>query len=72
MRDSYGKRNSLKTLQWAVFAREEAEAFSMESEYFFRSAELAHIFERMGGSHAKITSQFIDVVSKKQFFHWGG
>jgi len=34
MRDSYGKRNSLKTPQRALFAREEAEAFPMESEYF--------------------------------------
>jgi len=31
---SYGKRNSLKTPQRAVFAREEAEAFPMENEYF--------------------------------------
>jgi len=31
---SYGKRNSLKTPQRAVFDREETEAFPMESEYF--------------------------------------
>ncbi|WP_106498189.1 hypothetical protein [Lentibacillus sp. Marseille-P4043] len=34
MRDSNGKRNSLKTPQRVFFASEEAEAFPMESEYF--------------------------------------
>src|SRR5690625_7429806 len=40
---SYGKRNSLKTPQRALFAHEEAEAFPMESEFFPQRRSSTHL-----------------------------